>query len=411
MLDAFCRAWRGRCAAIPRPFAGFRQRRSVMGGMAAVAALVALTLFPTAGPAGQNRNAGPDLPSCEEAVDREQERAKDFWQGATPEAARTLVNLCRKDEESGPLLPHAAVEFGARAEVIRALIGDGTDVDGRDSDGWTPLHMAARHGADPETVAVLLRSGADPNAVNHDGKMPLHLASWRGPRIDVLKALVKAGAVVDGVTSPQPYYLVDGAYYELPPGLMPFGRTPLHYAMYRDHGSAAFAEALLEAGAAADARDEDGYTPLHYAARGHLVDAVDLLIRHGADANARSGESAKYGSRAPIHESMHYGPSAAVVEALLRGGADPNARLQSGSTPLHQAAREGFVRVADALLRGGANVNAVDARNRAPLDVSIAANAPRRATAMENLLLRHGARCNRRCDGPTHRRPGSDKRK
>ncbi|HQK25250.1 MAG TPA: ankyrin repeat domain-containing protein, partial [Synergistaceae bacterium] len=48
-------------------------------------------------------------------------------------------------------------------------------------------------------------------------------------------------------------------------------------------------------------------------------------------------------------------PGGEVVRALLRGGADPNARTVEGTTPLALAARQGAPReVFEALLRGGA---------------------------------------------------------
>jgi ankyrin repeat protein len=48
---------------------------------------------------------------------------------------------------------------------------------------------------------------------------------------------------------------------------------------------------------------------------------------------------------------------AAVVQALIDGGADVRARLKSGFTPLFFAVREGHIEVTRALLKAGANVN------------------------------------------------------
>lgn len=50
----------------------------------------------------------------------------------------------------------------------------------------------------------------------------------------------------------------------------------------------------------------------------------------------------------------------AVAEALLAGGADPNARGSSGQTPLHGAAGNGHTSVVELLVSRGADPNATD---------------------------------------------------
>jgi len=50
------------------------------------------------------------------------------------------------------------------------------------------------------------------------------------------------------------------------------------------------ARLLLEHSADVNARDDDGWTPLHFAAYNDHVDVAELLLRHGADAGARDNE-------------------------------------------------------------------------------------------------------------------------
>ena len=50
------------------------------------------------------------------------------------------------------------------------------DVNERDSNGYTPLHIASRF-ADVELIQIFLENGADPNAVNNYGAAPLDLLS------------------------------------------------------------------------------------------------------------------------------------------------------------------------------------------------------------------------------------------
>ncbi|XP_056271119.1 cyclin-dependent kinase 4 inhibitor C [Pseudoliparis swirei] len=63
--------------------------------------------------------------------------------------------------------------------------------------------------------------------------------------------------------------------------------------------------------------------------------------------------------------------NAAVVQALLRAGADPNLRDPvCGLTAMHDAAREGFVESVRALVDYGADLNIVDEQGNLPLHLA-----------------------------------------
>ena len=61
----------------------------------------------------------------------------------------------------------------------------------------------------------------------------------------------------------------------------------------------------------------------------------------------------------PLHEACCLG-DVEVGEALLRHGADAQARCKDGTTPLHKAARAGNEAVIALLLLAGADGSAVD---------------------------------------------------
>lgn len=66
-----------------------------------------------------------------------------------------------------------------------------------------------------------------------------------------------------------------------------YGRTIVHYAAKHGHTNI-LAEVVGCYGASVNARDMDGYTPLHYAVCRHNSTITHILIDHGADLNAWS---------------------------------------------------------------------------------------------------------------------------
>lgn len=120
-------------------------------------------------------------------------------------------------------------------------------------------------------------------------------------------------------------------------------------------GDTAAVRALLQQGVDVNTAEVDGTTALHWAVYRDDLEAVDLLLRGGANVRATN----RYGV-APLSLAARSGNTVngAMVERLLAGGADPKTTLPSGETALMTAARGGNVAAVKALLAHGADVNA-----------------------------------------------------
>jgi ankyrin repeat protein len=94
------------------------------------------------------------------------------------------------------------------------------------------------------------------------------------------------------------------------------------------------------------------------------------LLQRGADPNIQDS-----GRHTPLYRvanecGLEAGPE--IVRALVRAGADVNAcGGVTKATPLHMAARRGFVGIASALLDCGAALQAKDSKGDTPLKRAI----------------------------------------
>lgn len=242
-------------------------------------------------------------------------------------------------------------EVGLNFEnIIKLMVTKGADVNIKDRDGQTPLHVAIERGHEAVTE-FLMGSQADINALDNQFRTPLHLATGGTRTIKIAKSLLKRGAQVNALDSSRSSPL-HSATRSSGPGsekmiqlLLRYGAdpnvqdesgvTPLHRA-----ASSAGLESvamLLDAGAHINTLDASGSTALHLAPRlvgvGNSEEVVRLLLARGADAVINAKD--KDGFR-PLHLAVHT-ESSIIASLLVVNGADVNAMNDYGETALDLA--------------------------------------------------------------------------
>ncbi|MDE0529190.1 MAG: ankyrin repeat domain-containing protein, partial [Truepera sp.] len=179
---------------------------------------------------------------------------------------------------------HNAAWWNANPAVIEALVAAGAEVNARDRDGDTPLHDAARFSDNPAIITALLDAGADEAARDDDGKIPWDYARNRAQlkdpdawRLNGLSPVAQESAAdpesrslcarwntLDFFEAATLEQVVECLAAEAGVNARDeYGRTPLHNAALVSTDPAVIA-ALLDAGAGAVARDDEGRIPWDY---------------------------------------------------------------------------------------------------------------------------------------------------
>ncbi len=148
---------------------------------------------------------------------------------------------------------------------------------------------------------------------------------------------------------------------------------------------------LISEDADVNVKNNEGLTPLHYAAREGHKEIVELLLAHGADVNIgganynmiatefamRSNHTeivqllvSKGADISPLHFAL-YMKDETKARSLIEGGADVSRRTPYGTTPLDRAVVAGFKDIVELLIAKGADVNAKDNWDWTPLHSAV----------------------------------------
>src|SRR2546423_13556623 len=244
-----------------------------------------------------------------------------------------------------------------KATILAALTGSmiGAGAGLAAGPGNMSLVPAAKQG-DRAAVQSLLKGHAKQDVAGAEGTAAL---VWAATRNDLAMAdlLLRAGANVKAANE--------------------FGATPLYAAVA--HPDPAMTEKLLAAGADPNTPLMSGETPLMEAARRGNLATVRVLLSNKANPNALESNGGQNALMWALSERQ-----SAVVEELIKGGADIHAGSKTGFTPLMVSAQKGDDVSARILLRAGAKPNV--AQPKTGLTALMIASAMGNAKAVDALL-------------------------
>ena len=271
---------------------------------------------------------------------------------------------------------HFAVYFGQKAAVSFLLSREGADIDAKDAAGTTALHAAAWTGNE-KLLQMLLRKGADASICDYDGwnaaiyamiqgheRIPQLLAGGSGDADGLVaeSCMLRLAAKL-GNADTVLRMLVRHQNTAQAPETTDFLLTEALVGA-AEGGHVELLENLLAKGARADGPDQSGCTALHWAGWGGHAEIGNQMY----DEDAHSHGSDEDDERADDEDGPASRPHELVVEMLVREGADINARNNQGCTPLHWVAGAGSAPMIRCFLGHGASVDEEDNTGRTPID-------------------------------------------
>jgi quinoprotein dehydrogenase-associated probable ABC transporter substrate-binding protein len=237
---------------------------------------------------------------------------------------------------------------------VKFLVGKGADVNQPDNQGWTPLISAARQRHD-DMIKLLIELGADVNLARSDGTTPLIAAASRD-HVPSIKVLLEHGADIEK-PGPQgfralPLAIADdnyeaakalieaGAKVNEPSGAE--GLTPLMVAAAQTAPAEGamflpsstrpidIAKSLIERGANVNAQSTKGVTALMIAATHNNPPMIGLLMESGADASLKDDQGQTATDVATRNGNIESAQAIMVLGAAKAAESEPSPAPEKG---------------------------------------------------------------------------------
>ena len=306
---------------------------------------------------------------------------------------RTLSEPRPKDMNKGGFSP---VQFAARqgcTECVKVLKEAGADLNATNPDRISSLNLALIN-LHFDTAMALIEAGADVNQFDLFGRAPLFnaidlntLPTGGRPDIPsedketgytVAKRLLEKGANPNMQLKVRPPYR-NAIFDRGSDNPLSEGATPLlRAARAADNESV---KLLLDHGALVDLPNARGHTPLmavagidwaaeptrgRYKTQEASIETIKILLAHGANINAVTGDPARRPKTPATDEERN-----AALQPAIRG-----ATLFDGQNSLHAAAKVGWTKVAKFLIDNGIKQELKDSAGRTPFDLAMGRYPP-----------------------------------
>lgn len=243
-------------------------------------------------------------------------------------------NVNQSDDNSNSVLM-TAVSLKAPADVLKLILSKGADPNARNKAQDSALHIAVRQNYAEQGV-VLLDANADIFQYNAQQENPLFLALTAKP------------APLEWFFRPNVIAARDAN-----------GDSVVHHAARKNlpEGIAY----LIKNGASLDVLNNALETPLHTAAKYDATEAIQYLVGAGSSLKAVDIKG-----DIPLQSAVLAG-AAKATEQLIAAGSPVNSQNYSGETALHQAAKNNNSPIVRLLTAKGAQTEIQDSRGFTPL--------------------------------------------
>lgn len=291
--------------------------------------------------------ADPNIPNIYGGPFIFQVIGKPYAEQAVPILLQYGVDINAKDN-----VGNTPLHYAINANIMRLLLDVGADVHAVNNSGETPLIAATRRNADA-AIQLLLEAGADPNGRDHEENTALHFAAQVEEGQTLIPILMKAGADINARNAN--------------------GTTPLMFCAAEDWHKNVTALSCGQLNV--NAKDNSGFTALHYAAL-NGYDASNLREIGATTGNA-------------LEDAIIY-RNVDDVKKLMEKGVDINMSNTRGYSPMHWAAINGQPEIIRLLLQAGALVNTQNDEKETPL-LSLIRRGHEHICECAELLIQAGA--------------------
>ncbi|PFX19567.1 putative ankyrin repeat protein [Stylophora pistillata] len=238
------------------------------------------------------------------------------------------ANPLTKDNKGQDSLSFGSSRGADVLDLLLSHVANGFSVDSKEAMGRTPLMVAAGNG-NVQAVNGLIKRGADPSLMNNHGWSTLHFAAHCGDphMIDLILTHVPdiESKVANGATPLIMEFSVDSRDQT--------GRTPLMNAALNSNVQAI--NSLIKRGADPSLMNNDGWKSLHFAAKNGDPDIIDLILTHVPDIESKTADGTT-----PLIIAVRFGKLQGV-KYLLERGANPLTKDNYGRDFLSHASSRG----------------------------------------------------------------------